>query len=89
MGFCWTKIHRDEQPPAGEIYVIAVDPDVAGTGLGRAMTLAGLDWLHGVAGLRRGMLYVDADNAPAVGLYRKLGFEVVLTRRLYLPAATP
>ena len=41
-GFCWTKIHPDG---VGEIYVIAVDPDFTGLGLGKQLTLAGLDSL--------------------------------------------
>jgi len=74
-GFCWTKVHGGEVPPLGEIYVIAVDPDFVGRGLGRALTLAGLQHLAG-RGLTVGMLYVEADNAPALGLYESLGFTV-------------
>ena len=74
-GFCWTKVHLDTQPVLGEIYVIAVDPDFHGLGLGRAMTIAGLDHLAR-AGVGVGMLFVDADNAAALGLYRDLGFSI-------------
>jgi mycothiol synthase len=72
-GFCWTKVHEAES--LGEIYVIAVDPDVAGRGLGRQLVLAGLDWLHR-HGSPVGMLYVDATNERAVRLYDDMGFTV-------------
>jgi mycothiol synthase len=70
---CFTKVHHNVEPPAGEIYVIGVDPDRHGSGLGRAMTVAGLAHLAS-RGLTRGMLYVDEDNRSAVDLYRSLGF---------------
>ncbi len=72
-GFCWTKAHTDTEPPMGEIYVIAMSPEFAGHGDGRKMTLAGLKHLS-EQGLPIGMLYVDADNAPAISVYTSLGF---------------
>lgn len=87
-GFCWTKLHLDTTPAMGEIYVIAVDPDFHGLGLGRALTLAGLDSIHR-RGVGVGMLYVDADNAPALSLYRRLGFTEHRTDRAYVGVVHP
>lgn len=81
-GFCWTKVHPDENPPAGEIYAIAVDPDFHGQGLGKPMTLSGLDHLAD-QGLTMGFLYVESDNDPAVASYRSLGFHHHSTNRAY------
>ncbi len=70
LGFHWTKVHGGGE---GEIYVLGVDPAAQGTGLGRELALAGLRHLLG-AGVRRVHLYVEADNASALRLYRGLGF---------------
>jgi mycothiol synthase len=82
-GSCWTKVHADAEPPMGEIYVIGIDPDFRGRGWGRSLTEAGLDWLAG-RGLTVGMLYVDADNAPALALYRSMGFVEDHADRAYV-----
>ncbi|MXW75550.1 MAG: mycothiol synthase [Acidimicrobiaceae bacterium] len=82
MGFCWTKIHRDTDPNLGEIYVIAVDPDFHGQGLGKPMTLAGLEWLA-AQGLTDGMLYVESDNHAANATYAAIGFSRHHTDRAY------
>ena len=75
-GFCWTKVHpaTADDPELGEIFVIAVDPDFHGTGLGRALTLAGLHHMAS-AGVRTGMLHVEGTNVAARHLYDDLGFE--------------
>ena len=76
--FCWTKVHPPPTPGGqelGEIYVIAVDPDFHGSGLGTQLTLAGLEHLA-QRGISTGLLYVDASNTTAVAMYERLGFEI-------------
>lgn len=87
-GFCWTKVHLEENPPLGEIYVIGVDPRLQGQGLGRALTIAGLDHLAR-RGMSVGMLFVEADNEPALNLYRSLGFEPHHVERRYVTWTQP
>jgi mycothiol synthase len=85
-GFCWTKVHPADpdldDPPMGEIYAIAVDPDFHGQGIGGPLTLAGLQRLAG-HGLAVGMLYVESDNHAAVGVYERIGFTVHHIDRAY------
>lgn len=73
LGFHWTKVHRDEDPPAGEVYVVGIDPAAQGRGLGRLLTLIGLHHLR-EAGLGEVLLYTEADNTAAVRTYRGLDF---------------
>ena len=87
IGACWTKVHRHSVPVLGEIYVIDVDPRHHGQGWGRSLTVAGLVHLAGL-GITVGMLYTDASNTAAVGLYRSLGFTVDHIDRSYAREAT-
>jgi mycothiol synthase len=82
LGFHWTKEHRDEDPPYGEVYVVAVNPKAAGRGLGTVLTAVGLKHLHD-QGLESVLLYVDGDNDPAIAVYTGQGFEVVRTEVQY------
>ncbi|MCY3924034.1 MAG: GNAT family N-acetyltransferase, partial [bacterium] len=83
----WTKVHAGGGPPPddvamGEIYVIAVDPDFQGRGIGTPLTLAGLAHLHS-RGPATAMLYVESDNAAANAVYERLGFRRHHTDRAY------
>ncbi len=82
LGFHWTKEHRDEDPPYGEVYVVAVNPKAAGRGLGTVLTGVGLQHLRDV-GLESVLLYVDGDNDPAIAVYTGQGFEVERTEVQY------
>lgn len=70
LGFHWTKVHANGE---GEVYVIAVDPSSQGSGIGLALTDAGLAHLA-QRHCKAVHLYVEATNEPAVALYRRLGF---------------
>ncbi len=63
-----------------EIHTIGVDPAYQGRGIGRRM----LDELLNIAADSVVHLEVRTDNAPAIALYRSVGFtEVGLRKRYY------
>jgi mycothiol synthase len=80
IGFHWTKVHGGSasgghpHSAVGEVYVVGVDPDAQGEGLGRALTLTGLRHLRALR-LDSAMLYVDEGNTAAIALYQGLGFS--------------
>ncbi|MEU8585138.1 mycothiol synthase [Streptomyces abikoensis] len=80
VGFHWTKVHAAEE--LGEVYVLGVRPGTQGGGLGKALTTIGLRHLA-AKGLPTAMLYVDADNVPAVRVYERLGFLTHETDLMY------
>jgi len=78
LGFHWTKVHpagpdRSGDAAHGEVYVVGIASRAQGRGLGRTLTLTGLHHLRAL-GLGEVVLYVEADNAAAVAVYRGLGF---------------
>lgn len=71
-GFHWTKRHPDG---TGEVYVVGLASRYRGEGMGGPLMRVGLEYLIGV-GSPQVILYVEADNEPAVKRYRQLGFAV-------------
>ena len=88
LGFHWTKVHprHGGHPAIGEVYAVGVIPEAQGIGLGKALTIAGIKHLQR-QGLHAVMLYADADNIPAVSLYRRLGFTRWDVDVMYGPVA--
>lgn len=90
-GYHWTKIPTGQgAEPEGEVYAIGISPHWQGRGLGKALTLAGMDYLARATdeqgrALSRIVLYVDADNTAAVSLYRSLGFIPLTVDQQYRP----
>lgn len=76
LGFHWTKQHpaTGSEPARGEVYAVGISPEQQGRGLGRGLTAAGVRHLA-EQGLSEILLYVDADNGAAFGLYESLGFR--------------
>lgn len=90
LGFHWTKVHppTDDADTTGEVYVVGVDPAAQGSGLGTALTVAGLEHLR-QRGLRRVILYVEGDNPAAITVYSRLGFGTDVTAIQYERPAAP
>ncbi len=73
MGFCWLKVEKQDDEQIGEFYAVGVHPKYQGLGIGRGLVAAGLARLA-ASGIRTASLYVEADNAAALALYRSFGF---------------
>ena len=74
VGYCWTRTESWKKT-VGRIYMLGVDPDYRGRGLGRQLLLAGLSCLKGKS-LRVAVLTVDSENKAARVLYKSVGFEL-------------
>jgi mycothiol synthase len=79
VGSHWTKRHSDT---LGEVYVLGVDPDAGGHGLGGALLDLGLLHLRD-AGMREVELYVEGDHEHAVALYQGRGFSTASRDVMY------
>ncbi len=76
IGYCWTRTTYEAAAGEGkgQIFMLGVDPDYRGRGVGKAVLLAGLSYLKN-KGLRVAELTVDSENKAACALYRSVGFK--------------
>jgi ribosomal protein S18 acetylase RimI-like enzyme len=90
VGFVAVKLHSEDS--IGEIYMVAVDPDFQGRGIGTTLTEFALNWMKD-AGMsilkRRGYANAmvetggDPGHAPARHTYEKVGFELLPIARYF------
>lgn len=75
VGFVAVKLHEADN--MGEIYMVAVDPDFQGQGIGHALTEFALEWMR-EAGMSIAMVETGGDpgHAPARRTYEKTGFTL-------------
>jgi len=76
LGFAHMAPARDGDADAttGELIAIYALPDAFGTGVGRALMRAGLDWLT-AAGYTQASLWVLEGNARAIRFYEAAGWR--------------
>lgn len=84
VGYCWSIACQDEEDTVEKIwriYMLGVDPDYRGKGIGRKVLLAGLSYLKN-KGIQIAELTVDSENKAACSLYYSAGFNI-WTRSLW------
>lgn len=86
VGYCWITVNEEESftgsAAGGRIYMIGVEPDYRGMGVGRRALLAGLSYLEN-RGIEVAGLTVDSGNREACALYESAGFRIRLTSTWY------
>ena len=82
VGFVAAKLHAEDS--MGEIYMVAVDPDVQGRGIGSALIECALDWMK-KTGMSIAMVETGGDrgHAPARHTYEKVGFQLLPIARYF------
>lgn len=82
VGFVAVKLHVEEN--MGEVYMVAVDPDFQGLGIGTALMEFALEWMKD-AGMSVAMVETGGDpgHAPARRTYEKLGFGLLPIARYF------
>ena len=82
VGFVAVNLHSEDS--MGEIYMVAVDPDFQGHGIGTALIEFALEWMKD-AGMSIAMVETGGDpgHAPARRTYEKVGFGLFPIARYF------
>jgi len=87
VSYCLTMDHPTEKEK-GYIRMMGVDPGYRGRGLGRAILVAGIEYLR-KRGMKEIELWVDSRNSSAKRLYYSAGFKRKSTTLWYQKRLSP
>lgn len=82
IGWSVALVRTHQRSRSGRVYSVAVLPQAAGSGVGRALITSLLDSLER-DGIERVYLEVRCTNATAIALYTSVGFEPIRTLTAY------
>lgn len=76
VGYCWTRptCRMDTVEETAQVFMLGVDPDYRGRGIGRGVLLVGLCYLKS-RGVHIAELTVDSNNQIAYALYQSVRFR--------------
>ncbi len=77
--FCKTELEAE----SGYVDFIGTDSSVRGRGIGADLLKSGIDWMLSTPSTKKISLTVNADNIPAMSLYKKFGFVTSRVMRGY------
>ncbi|MBI1369310.1 MAG: GNAT family N-acetyltransferase [Planctomycetes bacterium] len=73
VGWCVALVRQHRHWRSGRVYAVAVSPTMQGRGIGKRLITAVMNALRDT-GIERMYLEVRHDNAPAIRLYKSLGY---------------
>lgn len=81
LGYHFCKIEPEAE--SGYVDFIGTDESARGRGIGADLLASGIDWMLSSPSTKKINLTVNADNVPALGLYKKFGFVIERVMRGY------
>lgn len=81
LGYHFCKIEPEAE--SGYVDFIGTDESARGRGIGADLLASGIDWMLSAPSTKKINLTVNADNVPALGLYKKFGFVTERVMRGY------
>jgi ribosomal protein S18 acetylase RimI-like enzyme len=81
LGYHFCKIEPEAE--SGYVDFIGTDSSARGRGIGADLLESGINWMLSAPSTKKINLTVNADNVPAISLYKKFGFDMDRVMRGY------